>query len=372
MEFGIFLQAHCPDRRVAEDPGYEHTSLLREVEISVAADKAGFKYIWASEHHFLEEYSHLSASQSFLAFVAGKTERIHVATGIRNLSPKVNNPVTVAEEAAMMDHLTEGRFELGTGRGAGAHEVAGFDIPDTSMTKPWWNEVIRQLPKMWADGEYEYEGDSFVVPGKRKVLPKPYLPGHPPLWVAAGNPQTFTDAGALGLGVIGFSHGSAEDMRPKIEAYKEAVANAEPVGAYVNDNTMTTTSIVCLEDGDEARRVATDMGMVRLQAGVYRYHTTFPKPDYIPDWPKTLPEPGLDGINKLIEGDYILCGTPEEVAEGAKAFEAIGVDQLCFGLPIDTPQEVVLETIRLMGEHVIPQFDTDPVHRSTRMREAAA
>jgi alkanesulfonate monooxygenase SsuD/methylene tetrahydromethanopterin reductase-like flavin-dependent oxidoreductase (luciferase family) len=192
------------------------------------------------------------------------------------------------------------------------------------------------------------------------------------MWVAAGNPGTFEKAARMGLGVLCFSAASPTQLAPLIEIYKNTISEAEPVGAYVNDNTMTTTSIVCLEDGDEARRVATDMGMVRLQAGVYRYHTTFPKPDYIPDWPQTLPEPGLDGVNKLIEGHYILCGTPDEVADQAKAFEAIGVDQLCFGLPIDTPQEVVLETIRLMGEHVIPKFDTDPVHRSTRMREAAA
>jgi alkanesulfonate monooxygenase SsuD/methylene tetrahydromethanopterin reductase-like flavin-dependent oxidoreductase (luciferase family) len=156
MEFGIFLQGHVPARRVEEDPAYEHYAIMREVEIARAADQAGFKYVWASEHHFLHEYSHLSDSGSFLAFIAAQTERIHLATGIRNLSPIVNNPIRVAEEVAIMDHLTNGRFELGTGRGAGWHEVQGFNVPNTKITKEWWHEVIRELPRMWRDNEYEY------------------------------------------------------------------------------------------------------------------------------------------------------------------------------------------------------------------------
>ena len=248
--------------------------------------------------------------------------------------------------------------------------ATGFDLPDTSVTKARWNEVIRQLPRMWREPEYSYEGEFFRTP-PRRILPKPYLNSHPPLWVAAGNPQTYETAAQMGLGVIGFSIGSIDSIGPKVEIYKKAIENADPIGEYVHDNTMTTNVAICLEDGDKARQVATDAGTVNLHAGVYRYHTTMPRPDYIPEWPETLPEPDLEMIDGGIAGGYLVCGDPDEVIEQLKRYEATGVDQLVFSLPIDIPQDVCLETIRLLGEHVIPKFDTDPEFRSTKQRMAA-
>lgn len=371
MEFGIFLQGHVPATRVEEDPTYEHQALVREVEIARAADKAGFKYAWASEHHFLHEYSHLSDSGAFLAYIAALTERIHLATGIRNLSPRVNHPIRVAEEVAMMDHLSGGRFELGTGRGAGWHEVQGFDIPDTVVTKDWWHEVIRELPRMWRETEYTHEdGEHFRVVGPRMVLPKPYGNSHPPLWVAAGSPQTWEMAGSLGLGAIGFSIGSVDSMGKKVEAYKSALEHAEPVGEWINDNVMTTNVAIVCEDGQRARRAATQAGTVNLHAGVHRYHSTMPRKEGIPDWPEKLPEPNLEMIEAGIQGGFLACGDPEEVVEQLKRYEATGVDQVAFSMPIDMPQDIVLETIELLGEHVIPVYD-EPEFRTDRMRNAA-
>ena len=235
------------------------------------------------------------------------------------------------------------------------------------MTKAWWDEVVRELPKMWTQTSYAHDGEAFSMP-ERNVLPKPYRRSHPPLWVSAGNPQTWAKAGSLGLGVIGFSIGSIDSMGPKIASYKEAIATADPVGEYVNDNAMVTNVMVCLEDGDKARQVATDMGTTRLHAGVYRYHTTFPKPDHIPDWPEVLPDPTREEIELGIDGGYLLCGDPDEVAEQMKRYEACGADQLVFSTPIDMPQEVALESIRLFGEHVLPKFDTDATFRTDRFR----
>src|SRR2546422_6541077 len=125
MEFGIFLQGHVAARSLAANPDFEHQSLMNDVALAKAADESGFKYAWASEHHFLDEYSHLSASEVFLAYAAGVTERIHLGSAIWNLNPQVNHPYRIAERVTMMDHLSGGRFELGVGRGAGHHEVTG-------------------------------------------------------------------------------------------------------------------------------------------------------------------------------------------------------------------------------------------------------
>ena len=371
MEFGIFIQGHVPRHRSAEDPGYEHTSFMNDVELVKQADRSGFKYAWLSEHHFLDEYSHLSASEVFMGFLAGVTERIHLGSAIWNITPPVNHPVRVAERVTMMDHLSQGRFEFGMGRGAGALEVTGFDIRDTDATKPMFEEVVKEFPKMWRDAEYSFEGEYFRVP-PRNVLPKPYKKPHPPMWQACGNPPTFELAARKGLGAIGFNFSAAPAMKPMVDAYKNAIAEAEPIADYVNDNVMITNSVVCLEDGQRARQVAAEMGSGRLQSLVFRYHTTFPKPAHVPDWPETLPEPTLDEVNWRIKEGFLLCGDPDEVLEQVRRYEDTGADQVVFGLPIDMPIEAALESVRLFGEHVIPKLDPDPEHRTSRFRDAAA
>ena len=373
MEFGIFLQGHVPQRRLEEDPDYEHTSIMNDVELAKEADRSGFKYVWVSEHHFLEEYSHSSAPEVFLAYLAAVTDRVHLGSGIFNTTPPVNHPVRVAERVAMLDHLSEGRFEFGTGRGAGSREVTGFDIPDTQITKEMWAETIGEFVKMWRseDDDYSFEGRFFRVP-PRTVLPKPWKRPHPPMWVAAGNPPTFEKAARAGLGVLGFNLSPIGNMAPMIEAYKSAIGEAEPVGEYVNDNVMITNTAIVLSDGQRAREVAAAMGSGRHTSLVYRYHDTFPKPEWVPDWPETIPEADVDQINWRIDEGYLLCGDPDEVLEQIKKYEAVGADQITFGLPIDMPIEAALETIRLFGEHIIPKIDPDPVHRTTRFREEAA
>ncbi len=371
MEFGLFLQGHVPNRRVAENPDYEHTSFMNDVALAREADRSGFKYVWVSEHHFLDEYSHLSASEIFLAYLAGVTERIHIGSAIWNISPPVNHPVRVAERVAMMDHLSQGRFEFGMGRGAGSREVTGFDIASTNDTKAMFDEVAKEFPRMWRETQYSFEGESFRVP-ERNVLPKPWGKAHPPMWQAAGNPPTYEKAARSGFGVIGFNFSAAKAMAPMIEAYKKAIGEAEPIGDWVNDNVMITNSVVCLEDGRKAREVAAGMGSGRLQSLVFRYHDTFPKPQGVPDWSKTLPEPDLAEIEYRIKEGYLLCGDPDEVYEQVKKYESVGADQVVFGLPVDLPIDAALESIRLFGTHVLPKLDPDPVHRTKRMRDAAA
>ena len=378
MEFGIFIQAHVPQTRLERIADAEHEALLNETDLVRVADEWRWKYCWVVEHHFLWQYSHLSDSASYLGYLAAITDRIHLGSGIFNLNPQVNHPVRIAERAAMLDHLTDGRFELGTGRGAGSREVTGFDIAGTDQTKAPWDEVIRELPKMWRDTEYQHDGPAFRVPypnpamPTRNVLPKPWKKPHPPLWVAAGNPPTYEKAARLGLGVLGFNVAAVRDMEPMVRAYKDHIAEAEPVGDYVNDNVMITNGLVCLEDGQRAREVACHMGISYLQSLVFYYHDTFPKVEGVPVWPDPFPEPTLDEIEMRINEGYLLCGDPDEVLEQSRRYESIGCDQLVFGMPIDMSWSDAQETLRLFGDHVVPKLDPDPVHRTSRFREQAA
>jgi alkanesulfonate monooxygenase SsuD/methylene tetrahydromethanopterin reductase-like flavin-dependent oxidoreductase (luciferase family) len=374
MEFGVFIQGYTPQFRRDVDPDAEHHALVNDVELVQAADRAGFKYVWVTEHHFLDEYSHLSASDVVLGYLAHATERIHLGSGIFNPLAQVNHPAKVAERVAMLDHLSGGRFEFGTGRGAGSHEILGFlhrdGITDTSATKEMWEETIGEFAKMWLQEEYEgFEGKWWSLP-PRKVLPKPWKKPHPAMWYAAGNTTSYAMAARKGLGVLGFSVGSIDELAPVMEAYKKEITTAEPVGAFVNDNIMVTSGAYVAEDRETAYGWATAPHNSYLGSNVYRYHDTFPHPPQVPTWPELIPDYPREAIPAMLQNGAV-CGDPDDALAQCRRWEAAGADQLVFGLGTAT-QEQSLEMIRLMGEQVIPKIDKDPIHRTTRLREAAA
>src|SRR6185369_17153962 len=145
MEFGLFNSA-CV---LPPFDGDEHRRIMDEVAVVRAADQVGFKYTWATEHHFLTEYSHLSANEVFLGYLAHATQRIHLGSGIFNITPPVNHPARVAERVAMLDHLSEGRFEFGIVSGSSTTEQRGFGIDDSDATREMFDEVVGEFRKMW-------------------------------------------------------------------------------------------------------------------------------------------------------------------------------------------------------------------------------
>jgi alkanesulfonate monooxygenase SsuD/methylene tetrahydromethanopterin reductase-like flavin-dependent oxidoreductase (luciferase family) len=372
MEFGLFVQAHVPRHEMEADPvTAEHDRLMRELELAVACDRAGWKYVWSVEHHFLEEYSHISASEIFLPYVAAQTKRIHVGSAIYNITPPVNHPARMAERVAMLDHLSEGRFEFGTGRGSSSTEFKGFGIPDGDTTRAMYDESLREILRMWRETRYSYTGKYFSMP-ERNVLPKPYSQPHPPLWVACGSPSTFEKAARLGLGALCFSLGSPKDFAPLIKVYKDNIKHAEPVGAYVNDNVACVTQLVCLEDRQRARELALTMGSGYHTSLVFKYLDTFPRPAGVPEWPKLIPDPTPQQLEERIASGQRIVGDPDECAKAVQQYADIGCDQIIFGVLASTlPQATALESVELFGREVQPRFDKDPVHSTTRYREAA-
>ncbi|WP_236794696.1 LLM class flavin-dependent oxidoreductase [Amycolatopsis sp. GM8] len=373
MEFGIFIQAPVYESNRRNNPDYEHQSLMNDLEVAIAADRAGFKYVWASEHHFLDEYSHLSANAVMLGYLAHATERAHLGSGIFNPLPAVNHPAKVAETVAMLDHVSGGRFEFGTGRGAGSHEILGFlqdlGMDDLSKTRDIWEDVIAEFPKMWLNDEYPgYRGKYWSLP-PRKVLPKPWAKPHPPMWYAAGSTSSYEMAARKGLGVLGFGVASIAELEPVLKTYKKVITEAEPIGAFVNDNIMVTTVASVAEDARAAVEVACLPEMTYQQSLVFRYHDTFPHPDNVPRWPEVLPPLTPDDMPRVREAGRLI-GDPDHALAQARRWQAAGCDQLVFSTGWQ-PKEAILETIRLLGEHVIPKLDTDPVHRTTRFRRRA-
>ena len=149
MEFGLFFNGYLPGP-AAHDPDSEHLMLMREAEYAVLGDRHNWKYAWFGEHHGLTEYSHMSAPYPVMGYVAGRTNQIHVGSAITSFPTSKDHPVRIAERAAMMDHLSEGRFEFGTGRGAGSPEVRTFNGTEltetTANTSQHPPEALRRGP----------------------------------------------------------------------------------------------------------------------------------------------------------------------------------------------------------------------------------
>ncbi|MFI1580579.1 LLM class flavin-dependent oxidoreductase [Embleya sp. NPDC020630] len=372
MEFGIFLQGYNPAFRREGNPNAEHEALMNDMDFAIAADRAGFKYAWLSEHHFLDEYSHLSANDVMCGYLAHATERIHIGSGIFNPLPQVNHPAKVAERVAMLDHLTRGRFEFGTGRGAGSHEILGFlpGIEDMSETKAIWEDVIREFPKMFLQDVYEgYQGTYWQLP-PRRILPKPYGTSHPAMWYAAGSPPSYGMAARMGLGVLGFSIGDPASAEQLVAGYKREIVNAEPIADFVNDNVLAVSTGFVAETKERAIANAVAARPMYLTSNVFRYHDTFPHPEGVPYWPETMPDLTPELVEFAADAGALICGDPDGVLDAVRAYESVGVDQLVLGLGCDD-RENTLKTIELFGRHVIPKLDTDPEHRTTRFRRQA-
>jgi len=356
MKFGIFYELSVPRPWDRES---ERTVYERALEQVRLADELGFDQVWAVEHHFLEEYSHCSAPEIFLTACAVQTRNIRVGHGIVVCVPQFNHPIRIAERAAVLDIISGGRLEFGTGRSATWTELGGF-MANPDDTKKTWDEIVRCLPKMWTQERFSHRGEAFSMPS-RAILPKPYQKPHPPMWVAVTSPGTEIDAAERGLGSLGLTFGGFKEQEGKIAEYRRRIKSCEPVGEIVNEQVNTVNFLFCHEDDE--RGVKTGL---RLQ-GTFGYlagqllstREAYPSRSYpsLGLLPQLRPEAeGPDAPARVPEG---LCiGNPERLINVVRNWEAIGVDRINFLLnAMETvPQEEVLASLRLFAKEVMPKF----------------
>jgi len=111
MRFGVFYELQLPRPWHKDD---EHRLFHQALDQVALADRLGFDYAWEVEHHFLEEYSHSSAPEIFLAACSQRTKTIRLGHGICLMPPKYNHPARVAERISALDILSNGRVEFGS------------------------------------------------------------------------------------------------------------------------------------------------------------------------------------------------------------------------------------------------------------------
>ncbi len=257
MKFGVFYELSVPRPWTHESERQVYLNTLEQVRL---ADELGFHSVWAVEHHFLEEYSHSSAPELFLTASAMQTKQIRVGHGIVVCVPQFNHPIRVAERAAVLDILSGGRLEFGTGRSATWTELGGFRA-DPDVTKKTWDEFVHAIPQMWMNERFGYEGEFFSMP-TRAVLPKPYQQPHPPMWVAVSSPGTEFDAADRGMGALGVNFTTFKAQEERVQEYRRRIQHCEPAGAFVNDKLASANFLFCHEDS--ATGVETGKNMIGL------------------------------------------------------------------------------------------------------------
>ena len=172
----------------------EHKVLMHDVAVVKAADKAGFKYVWVTEHHFLDEYSHLSANDVFCG-LPRQRDRAHPHR-VGHLQPAAaGEPPGEGRRAGRRCSTTSPTAASSSAPAAAPAATRSSascpGIESTSITREIWEDVIGEFPKMWMQDTYEgYEGKFWSLP-PRKILPKPYHKPHPPMWYAAGNTSSW-------------------------------------------------------------------------------------------------------------------------------------------------------------------------------------
>lgn len=356
MKFGLFYELSTPRPFTRETQKAVYENAIAQ---AVLADELGFSSVWCVEHHFLEEYSHASCPDMFLASIARETKQIRLGFGIATCVPALHHPIRLAEKAAFLDILSGGRVEFGTGRTSTWNELAGFNA-NVDDTKRNWDEYCRVIPQMWLNERYGYEGTFHTMP-ERNVLPKPWQDPHPPLWVAVTGHGTELDAADRGMGALILSIADVERNIPRFEAYRERVKKCEPVGAFVNDQIAVANWLFCHEDGQYARKRGEEMvATFGYMAGqTVEISEAYPASNYtaIGLLGTLRPDPHAPGEHKLPPSG--LCfGDPATLIDTVRRWEAAGADQLIFMVQAREciAHDEVMASLRLFAREVMPHF----------------
>lgn len=375
MRFGVFYELQLP-KPWAEDG--EHRLVHESLEQIQLADKLGIEYAWAVEHHFLDEYSHCSAPETFLAAAAALTDNIKLGHGIRQVIPAYNHPARSAEVVSMLDLVSDGRAQMGIGEGATRMELHGFGIP-AKQKRAMSLDAAEQIANMMVLDPYPgYQGEFFSMPC-RNVLPKPMQKPHPPMWMACSNRDTIKIAAQNGLGALAFSFIDPEEARRWADIYYGIIKSDEcvPIGHSVNANIAMVSSFSVHADRAEAIRRGQE-GFEFFAFAIGAQVTRDQTPGRTKLW-EAFQEVRQSSTEEIVrtaafDPDYASgIGTPEDLSKHIGEFEDAGVDQIIFLQQAGfNRHDHICEALNLFADEVLPGFKARVEEKERRKAEELA
>jgi luciferase family oxidoreductase group 1 len=358
MKFGIFYELQLP-RPWTERSEYDlFQQALGQMEL---ADRLGYDYVWMVEHHFLEEYSHCSAPEVFLGAASQRTRRIRLGHGIVQLT--TNQPQRVAERVATLDLLSGGRVELGMGEAAGPAELHPFGVRVRDK-RDRWEDAVRAIIPMFTRTSWEFHGQFHDFPA-RNVIPKPMQKPHPPLWVACSNIQTIADAGAWGMGALGFSFVSPEAARAWVHRYYNTLLRApRRLAEYpANPNIAIVNGFMCAPTDEEALELAAGWTFFIFALSYYgRKGVDAPGQGDL--WREYQSWRGTEKAQAALRNGLI--GSPETIRNRLRRFEEAHVDQvILLNQAGKTSDKAIRDSLDLFAREVMPEFhDRQPAQEA--------
>jgi alkanesulfonate monooxygenase SsuD/methylene tetrahydromethanopterin reductase-like flavin-dependent oxidoreductase (luciferase family) len=367
VKFALFYEIPVPRPWT---PGKEQAAIQNTVDEAVFGEEMGFHSFWTVEHHFLDEFSHCSNPEILYGAIAARTSTLRIGYGVRLTPRPYNHPVRTAESVAMLDNLSGGRVEFGTGRSATRLELEGFGI-NPHDTREMLSEAIDHIVGCWTEDEYSFDGKYWSMP-PRRVHPKPVQDPHPPIWSATTSPSGHYEVGKMGVGLLSFAVGvPPEDMIPRVEAYRKGQADCKkPKGVTRNDQIVTFTMAHCAATNEKAFAEAEESMVWYPKAGARMigetadYARQFQEDLATYDYTEQTKQLDKSGALDALTFDYIkesgaaMVGDPDRCIEIAKRYEACGCDLLfCLLNPYDMTHAQVMSSIEHLGKYVIPEFE---------------
>jgi alkanesulfonate monooxygenase SsuD/methylene tetrahydromethanopterin reductase-like flavin-dependent oxidoreductase (luciferase family) len=357
MKFGLLYEMETPRPWHALSEYNTYWQALAQIEL---ADRIGIDYVWEVEHHFLEEYSHSSAAEVFYGAVTQRTRNIRIAHGVRLLPFNFNHPIKVAEQAAVLDIMSNGRVDIGTGRSTTAQELDGFGI-DYDRTRQEVRESLEIIVKAWTDEILEYDGKLIKVP-PRRVVPKPIQKPHPPMWMACVAPDSYELAADRGLGALSFSL-NFEQVQKQIETYRSVFARRSDQVPKIPNEAFAGLIICHVADNkdDEAIGLEGARWFMHNVAKLFEPLMTKNKL-YSYEYLRNLMALDLDPKDvpdaQLKQHHMVVVGNPDEVCRKLENFERAGLDQvIMFKQAGRIPHQNIMNSLKLIARHVLPHFN---------------
>jgi alkanesulfonate monooxygenase SsuD/methylene tetrahydromethanopterin reductase-like flavin-dependent oxidoreductase (luciferase family) len=307
------------------------------VERCVAAERFGFDSVWVSEHHFVDD-SYMPSLLVLAAAIAQATERVDVGTAV--LLAPLYDPIRLAEDAATVDLLSDGRFILGLGAGWRPEEFDVFKVP-LGERAARMRETVAILRGAWGPGTFSHAGKVYRYDNVN-VTPKP---AHAiPIWLGGFAPAAIKRAGRIADGFLGSSTGTSG-----IEAFAQAkqlalTARGSDDGSFAF---ALHVPVYASDDGDPWEQVKTSYHYLRWK---------YPDMGAAHGSARAGSPPPLTPEIEAQLRPTIICGSVDEVAAQVRAFgDALG-DDTHFIFRSDfpgMPQEQQLELIEVLGTDVI-------------------
>jgi natural product biosynthesis luciferase-like monooxygenase protein len=356
MKFGLLHLFENPMDRTEKEIVDEQFDLM------VRAEDYGFDSVWPAEHHF-SEYGYCASPAVSLAAVAARTKRIRLGTGVVVLP--LNHPVRVAEDFAIIDLLSDGRVDLGVGRGYQPHEFRGYGV-DQTQSRAMFHESVEIIQKAWTEERFSYDGKFYQI-HDLSVRPKPLQKPHPPVWMASLSPETFQLCGRYGFNlmcapVFGFdvTRGAAQ-----IEEYRQALREhgRDPADHEIAALTMTYVADTSQEALDD------------FSGPVMWYYKTFAKYIAPPKGQQAVPgyemyERARDFLevatwDAVVQGGAVIAGSPDQVVDRiGRISELCGFTHYLGWTRIGgLAHEKVTRSMELMAAKVMPQLRAAAVPR---------